>query len=175
MITDEMRTTMAAINANLSHTRFGKSCAKYLRYQDGEVVEFDRPNTVAANSMFPYRSTAMAVDPEEVPGVQEHLKRHGLFVEFDEEGRPEITSTKQQDALAKAMGMKTGRDGYGHTDEFGNFQNSGRRRTAEMQSGRGRIRKAIQELRSMPEDAPAHVVAGVLDQYDIRPTDENTG
>jgi hypothetical protein len=125
--------------------------------------------------MFPYKSTAMAVDPSEVPEVQERLRKEGLFVEFDREGRPEITSTKQHSALAKALGMKTGRDGFGHTDEFGNFQNSGRCRNDEVQEGRGKVRKAIAELESMPETVPAHAVAGVLDEYDIRPTEENTG
>ena len=125
--------------------------------------------------MFPYKSTSMAVDPSEVPEVQEQLRKEGVLVEFDREGRPEVTSTKQHDALAKAMGMKTGRDGYGHTDEFGNFQNSGRRRNDEIQEGRGRVQRAIKELKSMPEEVPAHVVTDVLDRYDIGPTEENTG
>jgi hypothetical protein len=118
-------------------------------------------------SMFPYPSTAMAVSPSEVPGVQERLRKQGLLVEFDSEGRPQITSTRQHDALAKAMGMKTGRDGYGHTDEDGNFQNSGRRRTAEMQEGRKRMREAIHELNSMPANASEGTVAGVLEKYGI--------
>ncbi len=113
-------------------------------------------------SMFPYRSTAMAVDPGEVSEVQGRLRKEGMSVDFDTTGRPEITSTRQQSALAKAMGMKTGRDGYGHTDENGNFQNSGRRRTAEMQEGRGMIRRAIAELNSMPADASSHAVESVL-------------
>jgi len=113
-------------------------------------------------SMFPYRSTAMAVEPGEVSEVRGQLQKEGLSVDFDVTGRPEITSARQQSALAKAMGMKTGRDGYGHTDENGNFQNSGRRRTAEMQEGRGRIRQAIQELNSMPADASPHAVESVL-------------
>jgi hypothetical protein len=125
--------------------------------------------------MFPFKSVAMAVDPSEAPAVQEQLRKEGLFVEFDREGRPEITSTKQHAALAKAMGMKTGRDGYGHTDEFGQFHNSGRRRNDEVQRGRGKIRKAIQTLEAMPEDASAGMVQSVLNEYDIRPTEENTG
>jgi hypothetical protein len=110
-----------------------------------------------------------------VPAVQEALRKEGLFAEFDKEGRPEITSTKQQDALAKAMGMKTGRDGYGHTDEHGQFQNSGRRRTDEMQEGRSKVQRAIKELEAMPEEVSAGVVDGVLGEYNIFPNEENTG
>ena len=103
------------------------------------------------------------------------MRKQGLFTEFDSEGRPIITSTKQQGELAKALGMKTGRDGYGHTNENGNFEHSGRRRNDEIQEGRGKVRKAIKELTSMPEDVPVNVVDNVLDEYDIRPTEENTG
>lgn len=171
-LTDEMRTEMRAINANIGHARAYSSRTKVLR--KGKWV---KPGgaSVRRHSMFPYKSTSMAVDPGEVPEVQERLRKEGLFVEFDREGRPEITSTKQHSALAKAMGMKTGRDGFGHTDEFGNFQNSGRRRNDEVQAGRNRVRGAIRELELMPEEVPIGAVDGVLDKYDIRPTEENTG
>ena len=128
-----------------------------------------RPPPNRANvSMFPYPSTQMAVDPSEVPEVQERLRKEGVFVQFDTQGRPEITSTRQHSALATALGMKTGRDGFGHTDEHGNFQNSGRRRTAEMQEGRGNVRAAIHELKSMPGNAPPDAVMGVLKKHNIR-------
>jgi len=174
-LTDEMRKKASEINANINHTRARKSCAKYFRYDGEKVVESERPTAIVSHSMFPFKSTSMAVDPSEVPEVQEQLRKEGLFVEFDREGRPEITSTKQHGALAKALGMKTGRDGYGHTDEHGNFQNSGRRRNDETQAGRSKVRKAINELNSMPEDASGYAVSKVLDDYDICPTDANTG
>jgi hypothetical protein len=109
----------------------------------------------------------MAADPDEVPKVQEQLRKQGLSVDFDKAGRPEVTSTRQQDALAKALGMKTGRDGYGHVDEHGNFQNSGRRRTAEMEEGRSKVRAAIRELNAMPVDAPPQAVERVLERHGI--------
>lgn len=174
-ITKEMRAEMRAITANMSHTRLKKSGARYFRHDGKKVVEAPRPNAIVGHSMFPYTSTSMAVDPSEVPEVQERLRKDGLFVEFDRAGRPEITSTKQHGAVAKALGMKTGRDGFGHTDEHGNFQNSGRRRNDEIQTGRSKVRRAIQELESMPEEVPTHVVDKVLDQYDICPNAENTG
>jgi hypothetical protein len=139
----------------------------YYDKQKGKIVKGLPPKKKVPVSMFPYTSTAMAVSPGEVPEVQERLRKEGLYVDFDSEGRPQVTSTRQQDALAKAMGMKTGRDGYGHTDEDGNFQNSGRLRTAEMQEGRKRMREAIHELNSMPANASEGAVAGVLEKYGI--------
>ena len=166
-----------AVQANLSHTRTKKNGAQYFRYdkEKGEVVEIDRPNVIIGHSMFPYRSSAMAVEPDEVPAVAEMLRKQGLFTEFDSDGRPIIHSAKQQSELAKAMGMKTGRDGYGHTDEDGKFQNSGRRRADEIEEGRSKVRRAIKDLNEMPEEVPTHCVDDVLDKYDIRPTEENTG
>ena len=135
-LTDEARAEMAAITANLSHVRVSSSATRRFRVEEGQVVEVDRPAVVRAASMFPYRSTAMCVDPEDVPQVTEQLRRQGVFVDFDRTGRPIITSSAQQSNLAKAMGMKTGRDGYGHTDQYGRFQNSGRRRAEEIATGR---------------------------------------
>jgi len=174
-ITDDMRAQMQAINANLGHTRRHSSSTRFFAHDGEEVVEIERPNAVVNHSMFPYRSTAMAVEPHEVPAVKERLRKQGLFTEFDSQGRPLVESTKQQDALAKALGMKTGRDGYGHLDEHGNFQNSGRRRADEIAEGRGRVRRAIETLEDMPDEVPIQAVDSVLDQYDIVPTKENTG
>lgn len=171
-LTDEQREFMRDVTANLSQSRVRPAGTRVLR--DGEWVEPEGP-AVRNRSMFPYNSTAMAVDPSEVPAVRERLRKEGMFIEFDSKGRPEITSTKQHSALAKAMGLKTGRDGFGHTDEYGNFQNSGRRRNDEVQAGRRKVRQAIQELESMPEEVPVGAVDRVLDEYDISPNEENTG
>ena len=177
VITDEVRATVGAINANLSHVRVKKTGARYLRYdrRTGKTVEVERPNAIIGHSMFPYKSSAMAVHPSEVASVKEMLRKHGLFTEFDSDGCPIITSAKQQSDLAKALGMKTGRDGYGHTDESGKFQNSGRRRAEEMNAGRSKVQRAIRELNDMPENSPAGAVCDVLGEYDILPSDENTG
>ena len=171
-LTDEQREFMQDVTGNLSHVRTRPAGIKVLR--DGQWVE-PTGREIRTRSMFPYRSTAMAVDPGEVPEVAERLCKEGLCVEFDREGRPEITSAKQHAALAKAMGMKTGRDGYGHTDQYGNFQNSGRRRNDEVQSGRSKVRAAIRHLEAMPENVPEGAVLDALGEYDIRPTNDNTG
>ena len=174
-LTDEMRAEMQAITAGLSGTRVGNSGSRHFQYNGEEVVEVDRPSAIVGHSMFPYKSTTMAVDPSEVPEVQEQLRKQGLFVEFDREGRPEITSTKQQGELAKAMGMKTGRDGYGHINSHGQFETSGRQRGDEIKEARAKIRKAIDKLEAMPEEVPTSAVEAVLDEYDIVPNAENTG
>jgi hypothetical protein len=171
-LTDDQKEFMREVVGNLSHTRTHSAGTKVLK--DGEWVEPSGP-AIRNRSMFPYKSNSMAVDPSEVPEVQERLRKEGIFVEFDKQGRPEITSTKQHAKLATALGMKTGRDGYGHVDEFGRFQNSGRRRNDEVQEGRDRVRKAKDELEAMPEDASIGAVESVLKQYDICPTEENTG
>lgn len=174
-LTAEQRDEMSQITAGVSHVRMRSSATKTFRHSGSEVVEVDRPDVVRTRSMFPYNSTAMCVDPSEVPEVSERLRNEGLFVEFDRSGKPKIESAKQQSDLAKAFGMKTGRDGYGHTDELGQFHNSGRRRAEECGAGRAKVRKAIETLQQMPESAPPSAVANVLNEYDIAPTDENTG
>ncbi len=174
-LTEEQRAAMGEIQSNLSHVRVGSSSTKFIRHENGEIVERERPGAVVSHSMFPYYSSSMAVDPGEVEQVQERLRLHGVMAEFDKQGRPVITSTKQHSALATALGMKTGRDGYGHVDEHGQFQSSGRKRNDEIQEGRTRVRKAREELMAMPDEVPAHAVDAVLDQYNIAPTDENTG
>ena len=171
-LTDEQRAEMNDIGAGISHVRINSSGTKVLR--NGEWVE-PGGSAVRSHSMFPYHSTSMCVDPSEVPAVSERLRKQGLFVEFDRTGNPKIESTKQHSKLAKALGMKTGRDGYGHVDEAGQFQNSGRRRNDEVQAGRAKVRKAIDTLEAMPENAAPGAVVDVLNQYDIVPTAENTG
>jgi hypothetical protein len=171
-LTDEQWEFMQDVNAGLSQSRIRPAGTKVLR--GGKWAEPGGP-TLRSRSMFPYRSTAMCVDPSEVPEVSERLRKEGLFVEFDRSGRPIIESAKQQSDLAKALGMKTGRDGYGHTDECGRFHNSGRRRTEEMANGRAKVRKAIDTLGVMPEDSAPDAVVDVLREYDIVPNEENTG
>ena len=173
---DEIRAETQAIHAGLSHSRVRSSATKTFGWDGEKVVELDRPSVILGHSMFPYKSTVMMVeDPNDIPRVQEELRKKGLFVEFDKEGHPEITSTKQHAALAKALGMKTGRDGYGHLNRHGQFETSGRRRGEEIKEARSKIRKAISTLEGMPEDVPPDVISDVLDEYDIVPTVENTG
>ena len=176
-ITDEAWAEMAAINAGISSARAESSTTRRLRYdpERGEVIEVGGMSAVPKHSMFPYKSTAMAVDPSEVPAVSERLKRQGVCVEFDRAGRPIITSAKQQSDLAKALGMKTGRDGYGHTDQHGRFQNSGRRRAEEVAEGRAKVRRAIEKLEAMPEGSHPSAIEAVLREYDIVPNAANTG
>jgi len=175
-LTDEQREFMGDVNGHLSHTRTRPAGTKVLR--DGEWAE-PEGSAVRNHSMFPYRSTAMAVEAQDIPATAEYIRKNAegpaKYTEFDREGRPIITSTAQHGDLAKTLGMKTGRDGFGHTDEFGRFHNSGRRRNDEIQEGRSKVRGAIQKLESMPEEVPIGAVESVLNEYDIRPTAENTG
>ena len=158
---------MRDVQANIGHTRHASSGTKYLEKTDDGYVWCDAPDRekiVKNHSMFPYKSTAMAVDPSEVQGVRAALRKEGCFAEFDKKGRPIITSLKQQTKLATVMGQRTARDGFGHTDEHGEFQHSGRRRADEMREGRSKVRRIIKDLNTMPEEVPAGVVDGVFDQ-----------
>ncbi len=173
-LTDDMRQKIAAINANMTHSRRGKSCAKYLRYRGGAVVVEDSPAGVTPHSMFPYYSSAMAVDPSEVEAVNGMLRSQGVFAEFDAEGRPRVDSARQHRTLAKAMGLYNGRDGFGHQDEQGKHQSSGRRAGEERAAGRAKIKQLRGKLDSMPDNATESSVRAVLGEYDIFPTSENT-
>jgi hypothetical protein len=175
-ITDDMRAQMQEINANLGHARRCSSSTRFFAHDGEEVVEIERPSIVKNHSMFPYYSSQMGVqDLADIPKVVQQLKSEGLFPEFDDQGRIKIESTKHCDAVAKALEMKTGRDGYGHLDQYGNFQNSGRRRADEIAEGRSKVQRAIRELNEMPEEMPAHAVRDALAEYDIGPTEDNTG
>jgi len=176
----EVDSLVKSIHLHSNHQRSGSAATRRLRYDRKRkcTVEVEGSTVTHGRPMFPYKSPSMAANPEDVPAIRERLKRCGgaaRFTEFDEHGQPIITSAKQHADLAKALGMKTGRDGYGHTDEMGNFHNSGRRRNDEVQAGRAKVRKAINELEAMPDDVSPATVANVLNQYDISPTEENTG
>lgn len=174
-LTDEAREKIRTITAGLSQVQLRSSSTKTFRFNGEQVVETHKPSVVPGRSMFPYRSVQMAVDPSEVPAVSERLRKEGIFVEFDRAGCPIIESAKQCSDLATALGMKTGRDGYGHTDELGRFHNSGRRRADEVAAGRAKVRRAINTLETMPEDSTASAVNDVLREYDIVPSEDNTG
>ena len=164
---------LMSIQSNINHTRARKTRAVYSRYDHelGKVVEVERPTAIVNHSMFPYASSVLPAvnldDPNEVAAAVAQCKAAGVSPEFDKEGRFVITSAKQHGAISKAMGMKTGRDGYGHTDEQGRFQTSGRRRNDETQAGRSKVRSAIKELNAMPDDVPQGAVEQVLAKHNI--------
>jgi hypothetical protein len=62
---------------------------------------------------YKHASSSMAVDPEQVTEQREILYRSGVGdVEHTSSGQPVFTSDGQFQKAAKALGLKTGRDGY---------------------------------------------------------------
>lgn len=62
---------------------------------------------------YKHTSESLAVDPEQVEEQREVFKHHGVGdIEHTAEGCPIFTSEGQFQAATKALGMRTGRDGY---------------------------------------------------------------
>jgi hypothetical protein len=107
------------------------------------------------------------VPPGTEQAVKEDLARQGVYTDIDSQGRLQVTSAQQHGKLATALGMKTGRDGYGHTDDDGTFQTSGRRLHGESQEGKSRVSMARAELESMSDDVPEGAVEQVMAKHGL--------
>lgn len=166
-ILDEARNTIQAINANLSASPSGvRPNAKYgsVNPETGEVEWREKPRRVRPRSGFPFYSMSLSVAPEDVPATTELLKSHGVFAEFNEDGCPKIESSTQQRKIAQALGLFTGRDGYGHQTLSGRHENTGRIRGQELAAGRRKVDALRKELESMPEDASESAVRRVVNE-----------
>ena len=75
----------------------------------------------------PFESDALGVNPDQIKEASEALRRAGVPVDFNEKtGAAIITSDKQYRAVAKAVGLFNGRDGYGVPNENGDHMPTGR-------------------------------------------------
>ena len=88
----------------------------------------------------PYPSEALGVSPEDIPRAREYLRKHGIAAEFDEDGCCLVTSDKQYRDIAKASGIRTGRDGYQTKDYSGKPILSGR----QPAEGKAAFRRAVE-------------------------------
>lgn len=89
--------------------------------------------TTAGLWVRPFHSDALGVNPDQIPEAREALRARGITADFDEQGRCIVTSEKQYQQIAKACGLKTGRDGYDNVK-------SGR----DIQRGRDELRRRIE-------------------------------
>jgi len=105
--------------------------------ETGEVEWHRRPRRVRRRAGFPFYSMSLSVAPEDVPLTQELLRAHGLSAEFDADGCPKIESAVQHRKIAQALGLFSGRDGYGHQSVSGRHENSGARPGAGFGRGAG--------------------------------------
>lgn len=167
-ILEQARETIHAINANLSAAPSGvRPNAKYgsVNKNTGEVEWYEKPRHVRRRPGFPFFSMSLSVATEDIPAAQELLRSHGVFAEFDENGCPKIESGNQHRKIAKAMGLFSGRDGYGHQSVSGRHENSGARRGRELSEGRSKVDRLRRELESMPEDAGPGAVESVVKKH----------
>jgi hypothetical protein len=159
---------MRSIEGNLNHARISSAGTKYMRVVDGELREFEKPAIAECKPLFPYHSDVFpTVDIEDRQKVKDDFALRGIFVDFDEEGRFEVTSSEQHSKIATELGMKTGRDGYGHVDDEGNFHNSGRRKHEEDAVKKAQTQAAMDELNQMPIGASDSAIDGVLEKHGI--------
>jgi len=86
-----------AVQLNTAHVTFSKSTGRRTRNRGG----------------YKHASTALQVDPESVAEQREVFLRSGVGdIEHTPDGKPIFTSDGQFQKANKALGMKTGRDGY---------------------------------------------------------------
>jgi sugar/nucleoside kinase (ribokinase family) len=63
------------------------------------------PGTSSLVGFKPLHSEALAVHPEDVPAAIEDARKKGVPVDFDPEGRPVFTSSRQFREYARAYGL----------------------------------------------------------------------
>lgn len=87
---------------------------------NGETVtraEFNQNPRGAGQVRMPYSpsqvivSEGAAVHPKDRKSAEEHARKHGFAIDFDDQGRPSFTSHRQQRAYLRKIGMHN-RDAY---------------------------------------------------------------
>ena len=79
-----------------------------------------------------FKSDALGVSPDQIPEAREKLAKAGVNVDFDRRtGAAIVESERHYQQIAKASGLKTGRDGY---DNIKSGRDAVRGREAMMRS-----------------------------------------
>jgi hypothetical protein len=65
------------------------------------------------SACWPMLSDALAVHPGQIQEAMERNKRHGLHVEYTEDGRPKLMDRGQRRDLMRAEGFHDNNGGYG--------------------------------------------------------------
>lgn len=76
-----------------------------------KIISREAPKT-KNHLKFPYHSDALGVSPDAIPQAMEEMRKRGIALDFDKHGRAIITGPAQYHAIGKAVGYKTGRDGW---------------------------------------------------------------
>ena len=73
-----------------------------------------------------HHSEALGVNPDQIVEATDALRQAGVMADFDAEGALVVTSQRQFREAAKALGIFTGRDGYGTLNDAGHREDTGR-------------------------------------------------
>ncbi len=147
-ISDEMR---RAIKSQLTTPRRGATNNPLKRRviaMEGGRLGRARMSDVARSV---HHSEALGVNPDQIPEATEALRRAGVMADFDSDGCLVVTSQKQFRDAAKAVGMFTGRDGYGTTNDAGAREDTGR----VLKDERERFRREVNNYAAGRECNPA--------------------
>ena len=96
------------------------------------------------NNGRPYHSEALGVHPNQTAAASEHLRQHGVAVDFDRSGRAIIESEKQWQDVGRASNMFNGREGWRMRDSDGNKVYTGREAEKEKAEY---FRQVVREIR----------------------------
>lgn len=94
----------------------------------------------------PFHSNALGVAPNQIGEAREEFRKHGLAIDFDQDGRAIITGPKQYKEACRALGIFSGRDGYGIPGEDGVAGKSGRQLEEAKREFREKIRRGEVEF-----------------------------
>lgn len=109
----------------------------------------EKPKKICTSSLLwnrPFHSDALGVEINQIGEARETLRKAGVPTEYDSEGCAIITSERHYQAVCKALGMKTGRDGFAVKDDSGVTVLTGR----EPVKARERAKRAIYEAAGLP-------------------------
>ena len=118
---DELQT------ANTVGTRYviqGADCTRLIEQEMREAGEWkEKPKKQSGHTLLwnrPFRSDGLGVGVEQIDEAEKLLRQNGVLGEFDREtGELIATSDKQFQEAGKALGLKTGRDGWEATGQTG--------------------------------------------------------
>ena len=122
-LSDDMRSAIKALLTVPRNKPSHRSQFRRIIAREGGPAGRHRKTSVAN---WPHHSEALGVNPDQIGEATEALRRAGVLADFDPQGRLVITSERQYREAARAVGMFTGRDGYGTLNDAGVREDTGR-------------------------------------------------
>lgn len=69
----------------------------------------------------PLASEALAVHPDDIPAAMERDRKHGIYCNYDAEGRPILTSRQERARMIRSLNLFDRDAGYGDPAPEGRF------------------------------------------------------